>query len=105
MQFIPYLRFIVDLEMFELLKRKKSKAEGLNDVHKFGVGKWTNVDFPMPIVKTTYSYQYQWEKCNPFLILDVRLDKPNMEVLALFKDRSSQFSVPFHSRTRTMYIM
>ena len=44
MQFIPYLRFIVDLlnvEMFELLYRKISKARVFNAVRKFGVGKWT----------------------------------------------------------------
>ena len=43
-----------------------------------------NMDFLMPIVKNTYfNQQYQWEKCNPFLILDVSVDMPNMEVLAL----------------------
>jgi len=41
------------------------------------------MDFPMPIVKTTYYTQYQWEKCNTFLILDLSVDMPNVEMLAL----------------------
>ena len=41
-----------------------------------------NMDFPMPIEKTTYFSQHQWEKCNPFLILDLSVDMPNVEMLA-----------------------
>ena len=42
-----------------------------------------NMDLPMPIVKTTYLFQYQWEKCNPFVVLDLSVDMPNVETLAL----------------------
>ena len=41
------------------------------------------MDFPMPIVKTTYFPQYQWEKCNTLHILDLSVDMPNVEMLAL----------------------
>ena len=42
-----------------------------------------NMDFPMPIEKTTYCSQYQWKKYKPFLILDLSVDMPNVEKLAL----------------------
>ena len=41
------------------------------------------MDFPMAIVKTTYFPQYQWEKCNTLHILDLSVDMPNVEMLAL----------------------
>ena len=33
-----------------------------------------NMDFPMPIVKTTYFSQYQWK-----IVLDLSVDMPNVE--------------------------
>ena len=37
-----------------------------------------NMDFPMPIVKTTYFSQYQWK-----IVLDLSVDMPNVEKFEL----------------------
>ena len=41
------------------------------------------MDFPMPIAKTTYFSKYQWKKRNPFVVLDLSVDMPNVEKFEL----------------------
>jgi hypothetical protein len=41
------------------------------------------MDFLMPIIKSTYFSQYQWKKCNPFVVLDLSVDMPNVEKFEL----------------------
>ena len=85
LQFIPYLRFIVDLlnvEMFDC-NEKFRKLEFLMLFVNLALENERKMDLLMPIVKSTLFTQYQWEKCNTFLILDLSVDMPNVEMLAL----------------------
>ena len=71
------------LRCFNVCNEKFRKLEFLMLFVNLALENGRKMDFPMPIVKTTYFPQYQWEKCNTFLILDLSVDMPNVEMLAL----------------------
>ena len=71
------------LRCFNVCTEKFRKLEFLMLFVNLALENGRNKDFPMSIVKTTYINQYQWKKSYPFLILDVSVDMPHMEVLAL----------------------
>ena len=71
------------LRCFNVCNEKFRKLEFLMLFVNLALENGRKMDFPMPIVKTTYFTQYQWEKCNTLLILDLSVDMPNVEMLAL----------------------
>jgi hypothetical protein len=71
------------LRCFNVCNEKIRKLEFLMLFVNLALENGRNMDFPMPIEKTTYCSQCQWKKCNPFLIFDFSVDVPNVEKLAL----------------------
>ena len=71
------------LRCFNVCNEKCRKLEFLMLFVNLALENGRNMDFPMPIEKTTYCSQYQWKKCKPLLILDISVDMPNVEKLAL----------------------
>ena len=89
------------LRCFNVCNEKIRKLEFLMLFVNLALENERKMDFPMPIVKTTNFPQNQWKKCNPFVVIDLSVDMPNVVLSLNFrKDRLSPFSVKFYSRTR-----